>query len=74
MICQHCGFRCESCSYERTPIVCNNDTFSTVLQKQLSGTDDEITHSFENLVGAILGQAVAAAISRHVDRDENVIL
>ena len=54
--------------------MCNDDTFSTTLKKQFSSTDDEIAHGLKNLVGAVLGQTVAAAIARHVDGDENMVV
>lgn len=52
----------------------NHDTLPTWLQKLLPDADDELGHRFEDLVRAIVLQAVATSISRQVDCDECVRL
>lgn len=52
----------------------DHNTLPPRLQELLPNTDDEFGHGFENLVRAVVGQAVAAPISRQVDCDERMRL
>jgi hypothetical protein len=74
MIRQHCCLRSKPCSYKRTPVVRDNDTPSAALKIHVPSADDELAHSLENLIRAILLQAVTTTVSWHINRNENAIL
>lgn len=52
----------------------DDNTLPPPLQEHLPNADDELGHGFEEIVRAVVWQAVAASVSRQVDRDEGVRL
>lgn len=62
----------QPCPYDTTPVMRNHDKPPFVTKVFLSHAQYEPRHSFQHIVGIVLGKRVAASITWEVDGDEGV--